>query len=139
MEKLILPAKLDNLDQMISFVVDGVKALGFEEKCASQIQLVCEEALVNVINYAYPEGQGDVDLGYSIDPASKVLTIIISDKGVAFNPLEKQDPDINQAVEERPIGGLGIFMIRKIMDSVTYQREGGCNILTLVKDLGLKQ
>jgi len=131
MERLILPAKLENLEKMFSFVREGAGRQGFIEEHVGKVQLACEEAIVNVINYAYPGGSGDVEITY--DNKDGCLEIVIADSGVEFNPLTLPEPDILSPVQDRKIGGLGIFMIKKIMDDVRYAREGGRNILTMVK------
>ena len=133
MEKLTLPAKLENYEQMISFIVNGAEAAGFDKATISKIHLACEEALVNVINYAYPDKQGDIEIGYNFSDDNSGFLIDIIDWGIEFNPLNKSEPDIEAPLDERPIGGLGIFFIRKIMDEVIYKRDRGRNILTLIK------
>jgi serine phosphatase RsbU (regulator of sigma subunit)/anti-sigma regulatory factor (Ser/Thr protein kinase) len=131
MERLILPAKLYNLEKMFDFIRAAAVKQGFEKSMVNKIQLACEEALVNVINYAYPEQEGDVEITY--DNLEEALEIEIVDSGVAFDPLALPAPDITAPIEKRRIGGLGIYMLRKIMDKVTYKREEGRNILNLIK------
>ena len=98
------------------------------------INLAVEEAVVNVMNYAYPEGTvGEVKIDASV--AEGLLTITIADGGSPFDPTQKENPDINLPAEERSIGGLGIFLVRQFMDTVTYHHNDGKNILTLVKKL----
>ncbi len=131
MERLILPAKIENLEKMFAFVREGAGRQGFMGEQIGKIQLACEEALVNVINYAYTESGGDVEITYENKDTS--LEIVITDSGTEFDPLSRPEPDIMSPMQERKIGGLGIFMIKKIMDEVIYKREGGKNVLTLVK------
>ncbi len=131
MERIILPAKLENLEKMFAFLREGASKQGFDAKMTSRIQLACEEALVNVINYAYPDKNGNLEITY--DNRESGLQIEIIDNGIAFDPLSLPDPDITAPMEERRIGGLGIFMMKKIMDCVTYRRDAERNILTLVK------
>ena len=133
MSKIILPAKIENLDTMLDFIQDSVKNIGFNKQTKYRLQLASEEALVNVINYAYPGGEGDVEIACDIDVENQNFIMKIIDSGIAFNPLEKEDPDLNLPMEKRQIGGLGIYMIREIMDEVRYKRENGKNILTLIK------
>ena len=85
------------------------------------------------VNYAYEDGDGDVSLGIAYDEESRMFTFRMADKGVPFNPLKKPDPDITLSAEEREIGGLGIFITKKTMDSVEYTYENGENILTMIK------
>jgi sigma-B regulation protein RsbU (phosphoserine phosphatase) len=96
------------------------------------LNLALEEAVVNVMDYAYSEGQrGDVDIEVTAD--QQWLTFVISDTGIAFDPTAKEDVDTTLSAEERPIGGLGIFLVRQLMDAIDYKREGNKNVLTLRK------
>jgi serine phosphatase RsbU (regulator of sigma subunit)/anti-sigma regulatory factor (Ser/Thr protein kinase) len=131
MERLVLPAKLENLEKMFAFIREGASRQGFIQEHIDKIQLACEEALVNVISYAYPGKTGDVEITYLNNPS--FLEISLIDSGIPFDPLSLPEPDIHAAMEDRKIGGLGIFMMKKIMDEVRYQRDGERNILTLVK------
>lgn len=102
---------------------------------AFKIRLSVEEVVENVVNYAYEGGMGWLEAGTELDESGVVLTIVIKDAGVPFNPLEKEDPDITASAEERQIGGLGIFLCKQLMDGIVYRYEGGCNILTMTKHL----
>ncbi len=134
MERLFVPAHLENLEKMFAFVREGARRQGFDKEQINKIQLACEEALVNVINYAYPGKNGDLEIIYNNKETG--LEIEIIDSGIAFDPLTLPEPNIQAPMEERRIGGLGIFMIRKIMDEVKYKRDRGHNILTLIKNGG---
>ncbi len=132
MERLYLPAKIENLDQMMEFIATAAVKQGFVAEQVNKIKLAAEEALVNVIRYAYvnkPDGGMEI----SCDNKDTCLEIEISDHGVAFDPLSLPDPDICAPLEDRRIGGLGIFMMKKIMDEVRYRRENDENVLTMVK------
>lgn len=139
MEKLTLPATLDKFEEMMSFVREQASKAGFEAAIVNKIALAAEEVLANVINYAYPDGGGDltIETGLSSDNRNFVMTLV--DSGNPFDPLNHEDPDINAPVEERSIGGLGIFMVKKIMDDVQYRREGDRNILVMEKKLDVKE
>jgi len=105
---------------------------GMDMEMSMNINLAVEEAVVNVMNYAYPEGTvGEVKIDASV--VDELLTITIADSGSPFDPTEKENPDINLPAEERSIGGLGILLVRQFMDTVAYQRTDGMNILTLTK------
>ena len=107
---------------------------GMDMEMSMNINLAVEEAVVNVMNYAYPEGTvGEVKIHASV--VDELLTITIADSGSPFDPTEKENPDINLPAEERAIGGLGILLVRQFMDTVTYQHTDGKNILILVKKL----
>lgn len=131
MQRLCLPAKLSNLESMFVFIREAAARQYFKKEIIDKVQLACEEALVNVINYAYPGSEGDVEI--VVLNQEHCLEITIIDSGIEFNPLALAAPDITAPMEARRIGGLGIFMIRQIMDDVVYRREDGRNILTLVK------
>lgn len=120
--------------RLTDFINDVCQSLGIEEVLTMQLTLAVEEAAVNVMNYAYEPGTlGTVDL--DAEAGNGELKIIISDSGVAFDPTQKAEADITLTAEERPIGGLGIFLVRQIMDDVSYRRQDGRNILTLTKKL----
>ena len=129
---------LHNDVQQVTLLADYIDAVADEgaldPALAISLNLALEEAVANVILYAYPEGtQGDVDITTTV--ADGVLTFIIADEGVPFDPTQKEEADVTLGLEERPIGGLGIFLVRQIMDTVGYERRGGRNILTLTKKL----
>jgi anti-sigma regulatory factor (Ser/Thr protein kinase) len=131
MAKILLAAKIANLHAAMDFVVQAARQQGFDEDNINQIQLAFEEAVVNVINYAYPDKNGDMEI--SCLPKEKGLQIEIVDSGIPFDPLSLPEPDLNAPIEKRKIGGLGVYMIRKIMNEVSYKRENGRNILIMVK------
>jgi len=108
-------------------------ACGVDVKLLHPVELSLEEVLVNVISYAYPEEEkGSIEVDCSWD-SRQGITIQVKDSGIAFDPLDKPDPDINLSLDERGIGGMGIFLTKTMMDRVTYERRGGKNILTMGK------
>jgi anti-sigma regulatory factor (Ser/Thr protein kinase) len=126
-----VPAKLDNLHELIDFVSGCAKEAGLKDKRVGEIEIAVEEALVNIFNYAYPENGGDVEIACKTGPDG-ALVIAIIDEGVPFDPLLVAEPDTTLDVDARSIGGIGVFLIRKLMDDVRYRREGSKNILELV-------
>lgn len=126
-------AKIEHLEEMLDYILMGLESLELTAKQKHQIRLVCEEALVNVIHYAYLTEGGLVTISYKIFMESQEVEIILEDEGVAFNPLESEDPDLEIDIQERKIGGLGIYMIKNIMDKVCYERVEGKNRLYLKK------
>ena len=128
MESLKIPAKLENLQKMFDYIREASSRQGFAEEQINKIQLACEEALVNVISYAYPSKNGDLEIICNNKESS--LEIVIIDRGIPFDPLSIPAPDILLPLEQRKIGGLGIFMIRELMDAVAYKRDGNRNVLT---------
>jgi anti-sigma regulatory factor (Ser/Thr protein kinase) len=100
-------------------------------KVQTAICVALEEVFVNVAHYAYGNGAGDMTLGIGFDEASRTVTFRMADKGTPFNPLEKPDPDITLSASKREIGGLGIFIAKKTMDSITYEYINGENVLIM--------
>jgi len=131
MKSLKLAAIIENLDQFISFVHTCSEECGFEGKGAMEIELAVEEALVNIFNYAYPDGEGKVEMQYALKEGKKFV-IEIRDKGIPFDGLSRPDPDTTADIENRKIGGMGIFFIKKLADEVRYIRNGDMNVLTIV-------
>lgn len=106
-----------------------------DEELRFKIGLSVEEAVENVVRYAYNGGIGWLEAGTSLDHDTLVLTIELRDAGTPFNPLEIPDPDITLPADEREIGGLGIYLCKKMMDSISYRYEDGNNVLTMTKKL----
>ena len=129
------PAKIDALSDVLGFVDESLESYGCPMKIQMAVCVAIEEVFVNVANYAYGGGEGDMTLGISFDDESRAFTFRMTDKGTPFDPLKKPDPDITLSAEEREIGGLGIFITKKTMDSVTYAYENGENILTMIKKI----
>ena len=131
MKSLKLAAIIENLDQFISFVHTCSGECGFEGKRAMEIELAVEEALVNIFNYAYPEGEGEVEMQCALKNG-KQFVIEIRDEGIPFDGLSRPDPDTTADIGDRQIGGLGIFFIKKVANEVRYSRTDGMNVLTIV-------
>lgn len=133
-KKLTLVNQIDEICKLQEFVEEICEQAGFDMSVTMSLNLALEEAVTNVIDYAYPEGtEGNVDIVGEI--SGKQLKFIISDTGQPFDPTAQATADITLGVEERPIGGLGIFLVRQIMDNVIYQRQNGVNKLTLIKNI----
>ena len=131
----IFPAKVDALNDVISFAEQSLEDFGCAMKTQTMLCVAIEEVFVNIANYAYGGGEGEVELSIDFDKETRVATFCMSDKGVEFDPLKKPDPDITLSAEEREIGGLGIFITKKTMDAVSYAYENGKNILTMIKKI----
>ena len=129
------PAKIEALSDVLGFVDTTLEEYECPMKMQTAICVAIEEVFVNVAHYAYGEGEGDMTLGISFDTDSRDITFRMSDKGVPFDPLKKPDPDITLSADEREIGGLGIFITKKTMDTVTYAYENGENVLTMIKKI----
>ena len=131
--KLKLPAEREKLEEALRFVVDNLERDECGMKAQMQIEVAVEELFVNIASYAYPPGSGSVTIEYSCE--NGVAEITLTDSGTPYDPLAKEDPDITLSVQERPIGGLGILMVKKTMDDMSYRSENGCNILTIKKQI----
>ena len=131
--ELTLEASAENLSRVQTFVEERLEAAECPMKAQMQIGVAVEEIFVNIASYAYAPNKGEatVRVEHSEDPASVTITFI--DSGTPYDPLKKADPDVALPAEEREIGGLGIFMTKKLMDDVTYEYRDGRNILTLKK------
>ncbi len=124
-----LPAKLENLGRWMGPVSDCARKQGFNQKKISHIELALEEALVNICSYSYPQEPGHAEVTCQHDDSRFIIEII--DSGIPFDITSLPDPDIHSSIEKRKIGGLGIFLLKKMVDEVSYRREGNFNILKL--------
>ena len=127
------PAKTENLSDVLGFVEETLESFECPMKIQTAICVAIEEVFVNVAHYAYPDSEGDMTLYIGFNEEGRNITFRMTDKGVPFDPLNKPDPDITLSAEEREIGGLGIFIAKKTMDSLDYTYENGENILTMIK------
>ena len=127
------PAKENALPDILGFVEQMLESYECPMKTQTAVCVAIEEVFVNVARYAYGDGNGDVTLGIAFDADSGSAVFRLSDKGIPFDPLKKPDPDITLSAQEREIGGLGIFITKKTMDTITYAYENGENILTMTK------
>lgn len=127
--RLSLPASLNSLQAFLEFAHTGADAAGLTAADRDQLDLVLEELLVNVARYAYHPETGDVELAYALEPDGRLL-LRLSDKGRIFNFLEKEEPDWRDKLEDLPVGGLGIFLVRHLVDSPSYRREQDCNVVS---------
>ena len=129
------PAKTEALSDVLGFVEQMLDSFECPIKIQVALCVAIEEVFVNVAHYAYGEGEGNMSLGIGFDEESRAITFRMTDKGIPFDPLKKPDPDISLSADEREIGGLGIFIAKKTMDSISYSHENGENILTMLKKI----
>jgi anti-sigma regulatory factor (Ser/Thr protein kinase) len=125
-----LPAKIENLKRWTQSVLECARAQKFEGKRIQEIELALEEALVNICHYSYPEKPGEVEINCKLDGRHFIIEII--DSGIPFDITSLSEPDRTADVDERKIGGLGVFLIKRMMDEVRYRRENDRNILNLI-------
>ena len=138
MKEMKISATVENLNTVLDFVTAELEKSACPLKMQTSIGIAVEEVFVNIANYAYkqvmpavaPHETGGVTVRIAVDGE---VTIEFEDNGVPYNPLEKEDPDISAPARERNIGGLGIYMVKKIMDSVEYRHTDGKNILVIRK------
>ena len=137
MDQLTVEAKTENLEEVLGFVDRHLEAMDCSPKVSVQIDVAVEELFVNIAHFAYSPGTGDATIDVEIlkDPAA--IAITFTDRGKPFDPLAKEDPDITLSAEERQIGGLGIYMVKKSMDEVAYEYKDGQNILRIKKILDI--
>jgi anti-sigma regulatory factor (Ser/Thr protein kinase) len=131
MRELVVEARTENLDQVLDFVAADTEEMPM--KIQTQLAITVEEIFVNIAHYAYQPETGSAQIRVHCD--ENAVTLEFEDSGIPYNPLEEETPDITLSAEERNIGGLGIFMVKEMMDQVSYSREGDRNILVVQKHL----
>lgn len=130
---LYIEAEAENLNKVLGFFEDRLEKAGCPMKTQMQIMVAVEEIFINVASYAYAPGKGNVLITLDIQDEPRQAVITFADSGIAYDPLKRDDPDISLPAEEREIGGLGIFMVKKTMDDMSYEYKDGQNLLTLKK------
>jgi len=133
MNELTLEAKIENIPTVTDFIDAKLEALDCPMKTQMQIDMAVDEVFSNIANYAYAPSSGEATVRFSCEEAPRAAVITFLDRGVPYNPLENRDPDVTLPVEERQIGGLGIFLVKKTMDVVSYEFLDGKNILRIKK------
>lgn len=126
-------AKMDRLDDVLSFIRESALRYNIEEASINKLVLASEEAIVNVFKYAYPDDTGELTVKCEKLEEQQGFSIVLIDSGIEFDPTKMEEPDVDLPVEDRDVGGLGIFMINNIMDEMEYKRKDGQNILVLKK------
>lgn len=129
------PAEDAALSKVIAFAEEELEKAECPMRTLMQITVSIEEIFVNIARYAYPEKAGEMLLGIDYDDCEKIFTFRFRDQGIPFNPLDKPDPDVTLPAEERKVGGLGIFLMKKNMDGYSYTYENNENILTMWKKI----
>lgn len=131
-----IKAEANQIEVALERILSLLEEMGADHKTAYKVRLALDELLTNVVSYAY-EGKegGEIEISYKIADDPRSITLSIADEGKAFNPLETEDPDLALDVAERKIGGLGIFLVKNVMDEIDYRREDERNILTIKKNI----
>jgi len=135
MKKLEIEASLENLNQALAFVNTELEQHECPQDIQGKIEIAVEEIFVNIANYAYSPDIGNAVIYISV---TDKIVIRFEDTGKPYNPLEKPEPDLDKPLIERDIGGLGVFLVKKLMDNVEYERVGNRNALVMTKKLGIR-
>lgn len=136
MKELTVDAAVENIEVVTDFVNEELEKLDCPVKARRQIDVAIDELFGNIARYAYSPDVGKATVRFAVEEDPLEVTITFIDNGVPFNPLEKSNPDTHLSAEERPIGGLGIFLVKKSMDMVEYEYKNGQNILKIKKNIG---
>lgn len=134
MANLTIEASRTNLDKVLEFIDKELAKFECTGELKNKIDIAIEEVFVNISSYAYDE-QGKVDIDCNVNQDTFMIEIEFKDMGRPYNPLKRADPDITKPIDEREIGGLGIFMTKKFMDEVEYKYEDNKNILIIRKKI----
>ena len=135
MEVITVPAEAAALETVNAFIQEKLESINCPKRAKMQMMLAVEEIFVNISSYAYHPEVGLAEVGVDVNGDPSTVTIRFLDQGRPFNPLEKPDADITLSAQEREIGGLGILLVKRIMDQVDYAYENGRNILTIKKEI----
>ena len=133
MKEITLQATIETISVVTAFIDEALEAIGCPVKVQMQIDVAMDELFGNIARYAYAPGQGDATVRFDFDEAARTIVITLIDGGIPFDPLSAETPDISRSAQERQIGGLGIFLVRKTMDGMDYSYRDGKNILTFRK------
>ena len=132
MKSITVEAKIENVDKVTEFVNEVLE----EKDCPLKVQMQLDVAIDgNIAYYAYGKGSGNATIQIEMEDNPPKITLTFIDQGIPYNPLESKDPDITLDIEDREIGGLGIFLVKKTMDELSYEYVDGQNILTMKKEL----
>lgn len=135
MQTVRLSARLEQLEHVTAFADKVLADTPASKEDRMAVELAMEEAFVNIVTYARLPVDGEVMISCEYDPAGRELRIEFEDQGYPFNPLERAEPDLEAGLTERRVGGLGIYMLKKLMSGTEYEYEEGCNRLKLWRKL----
>ena len=135
MKSITVEAKTENVDKVTEFVNEVLKEKDCPLKVQMQLDVAIDEIFGNIAYYAYGKGSGNATIQIEMEDNPPKITLTFIDQGIPYNPLENKDPDITLDIEDREIGGLGIFLVKKTMDELSYEYVDGQNILTMKKEL----
>ena len=132
---ITVEATIQNVDTVTDFVNEILESHDCSIRAQTQIDVAIDELFSNIARYAYPSRKGSATVQVRMEPAESTVTVTFIDQGIPYNPLKRADPDVTLSAEERGIGGLGIYLVKKSMDDVIYSYENGQNILSIVKKI----
>ena len=132
---ITVPAAAESIDKITEFINAELEKLDCPKKTQKQIDIAADEIFSNIAHYAYESKDGSAEIRLEKGDNPKAVTLTFTDSGIPYNPLEKPDPDVTLSADEREIGGLGIYIVKKTMDEVNYERKDGKNILSVTKYL----
>lgn len=135
MNEITIDATIENVETVIGFINSELDKVSCPQKVQLQIDIAIDELFSNIVNYAYDKGIGKATIKFEYEKDVPAIVIYFIDSGIKYNPLEKEDPDITKGINERPEGGLGIFMVKKSMDGMEYEYKDGKNILKIKKNI----
>lgn len=139
MDYIVVDARSQMFEEIMEFVFKKIKdednLYPSDERVIKDLRLACEEIFINIVSYAYNGKEGKVEVGAEVSDGE--IVIKFTDKGMPFNPLEKEEPDITSGIEFRKVGGLGIYIAKRVMDETFYERKGDKNIITMRKKISL--
>ena len=135
MKEITLEAIIGNIPRVTALVDEALEALDCPVKAQMQLDIAADEIFANIAMYAYEAQIGSAKVTLEIDQENRMAILRFIDEGIPFNPMEAEEPDVTLPAEKRRIGGLGIFMVKKSMDGMEYERRDGQNILTIYKKI----
>ena len=131
MKEITLEAAINNIRKVTDWVDAELESLGCPPKTMMQIDVAIDELFTNIASYAYPQGTGTAVIRF--EHGDGMVSITFEDEGIPYDPLQKPDPDVTLSAKERKVGGLGVFLVKNLMDSMEYQRKDGRNVVTIRK------
>ncbi|RKI38091.1 ATP-binding protein [bacterium D16-51] len=135
MKELTIAATVENIQTVTDFVNEQLEAIGCPMKAQTQIDIAIDELFGNIVHYAYHPEIGAATVRVEVEEEPLAVRISFIDNGISYDPLARDDPDVTLSAEEREIGGLGIYMVKKIMDNISYEYKDGQNILRILKKI----
>ena len=136
MKEITLSATVESIPQLTAWMDEELERLGCPMKAQMQLDIALDEIFSNIAHYAYPPGEGKATVQLAFDEAGRTVIMTFLDRGMPYDPMKKPDPDVSLSMDKRDIGGLGIFLVKKTMDGMSYRYEDGCNVLEIRKKIG---